>query len=44
MGAMLPPARRGGWRPKRHWRDGTSAVSFDPHTFIERLAERVRKL
>ncbi|MCC7014834.1 MAG: transposase [Planctomycetes bacterium] len=23
---------------KRHWRDSTSAVSFDPLTFIERLA------
>jgi hypothetical protein len=26
---------------KRHWRDGTSAVSFDPLTFIERLAALV---
>jgi len=26
---------------KRHWRDGTSAVSFDPLTFIERLAARI---
>ena len=23
---------------RRHWRDGTSAVAFDPLTFIERLA------
>jgi hypothetical protein len=26
---------------RRHWRDGTSAVSFDPLTFIERLAALV---
>lgn len=26
---------------KRHWRDGTSAVSFDPLTFVERLAALV---
>ena len=26
---------------RRHWRDGTSAVSFDPLTFIERLAAPV---
>lgn len=26
------------YRLRRHWRDGTSAVSFDPLTFIERLA------
>jgi hypothetical protein len=41
MGAILPPARRGGWRLKRHWCDGTSAVSFDPLNFIERLAALV---
>ncbi len=26
------------YRLRRHWRDGTSAVSFDPLAFIERLA------
>ncbi len=29
------------YRLKRHWRDGTSAVSFDQITFIERLAALV---
>ena len=29
------------YRLRRHWRDGTSAVSFDPLTFIERLAAQV---
>lgn len=26
---------------RRHWRDGTAAVSFDPLTFIERLTALV---
>ena len=26
---------------RRHWSDGTSAVSFDPLTFIERLAAQI---
>ncbi len=29
------------YRLRRHWRDGTSSVSFDPLTFIERLAALV---
>ena len=34
----LAPDGRVIYRLRRHWRDGTSAVSFDPLTFIERLA------
>jgi hypothetical protein len=29
------------YRLRRHWRDGTSAVSCDPLTFIERLAAQI---
>gem|GEM_PF-1075151 len=35
---VLAPDGRVIYGLKRHWRDGTSAVSFDPLTFIERLA------
>jgi hypothetical protein len=35
---VLSPDGRVIYCLKRHWRDGTSAVSFDPLTFIERLA------
>jgi len=34
----LAPNGRVIYRLRRHWRDGTAAVSFDPLTFIERLA------
>ncbi len=34
----LAPDPRVVYGLKRHWRDGTSAVSFDPLNFIERLA------
>jgi hypothetical protein len=34
----IAPNGRVIYRLRRHWRDGTSAVSFDPLTFIERLA------
>lgn len=37
----LAPEGRVVYGLKRHWRDGTSAVSFDPLTFIERLAALV---
>jgi len=37
----LAPEGRVIYGLKRHWRDGTSAVSFDPLTFIERLAALV---
>jgi len=37
----LAPDGRVVYGLKRHWRDGTSAVSFDPLTFIERLASLV---
>ena len=37
----LAPNGRVIYRLRRHWRDGTSAVSFDPLTFIERLAAQV---
>ncbi|MBM3977729.1 MAG: hypothetical protein FJ294_13370 [Planctomycetes bacterium] len=37
----LAPDGRVVYGPKRHWRDGTSAVSFDPLTVIERLAALV---
>jgi hypothetical protein len=37
----LAPDGRVVYGLKRHWRDGTSAVSFDPLTFIERLAALV---
>ncbi|MFM8780592.1 MAG: transposase, partial [Gemmatimonadota bacterium] len=37
---VLAPDGRVIYGLKRHWRDGTSAVSFDPLTFIERLAAR----
>jgi hypothetical protein len=37
----LAADRRVVYRLRRHWRDGTSAVSFDPLTFIERLAAQV---
>jgi hypothetical protein len=37
----LAPNGRVVYGLKRHWRDGTSAVSFDPLTFIERLAALV---
>jgi hypothetical protein len=39
-GAALAPDGRVIYCLKQHWRDGTSAVSFDPLTFIERLAAR----
>jgi len=29
------------YRLRRHWRDGTAAIAFDPLTFIERLAALV---
>ncbi|MBL8802749.1 MAG: transposase [Planctomycetes bacterium] len=32
----LTPNGRVVYGPKRHWRDGTSAVSFDPLSFAER--------
>ena len=35
-----PPALAG-LNSRAHWRNGTSAVSFDPQTFIERLAALV---
>ncbi|MCC7013024.1 MAG: transposase [Planctomycetes bacterium] len=38
---VLSPDGRVVYGLKRHWRDGTSAVSFDPLTFIERLAALV---
>ena len=38
---VLAPDGRVIYGLKRHWRDGTSAVSFDPLTFIERLAALV---
>ena len=37
----LAPDGRVVYRLRRHWRDGTSAVSFDPLTLIERLAAQV---
>ena len=37
----LAPDGRVVYGLRRHWRDGTSAVSFDPLTFIERLAALV---
>ncbi|MCC7014815.1 MAG: transposase [Planctomycetes bacterium] len=37
----LAPDCRDIYGLKRHWRDGTSAVSFDPLTFIERLGALV---
>ena len=37
----LSPGGRVIYGLRRHWRDGTSAVSFDPLTFIERLAALV---
>ena len=40
-GAALAPNGRVVYGLKRPWRDGTSAVSFDPLTFIERLAALV---
>ncbi|MBM3978235.1 MAG: hypothetical protein FJ299_14770 [Planctomycetes bacterium] len=38
---VLSPDGRVVYGLKRHWRDGTSAASFDPLTFIERLAALV---
>lgn len=38
----LAPNGRVGYGLKLIWRDSTSAVSFDPLTFIERLAALVR--
>ncbi|MBM3989201.1 MAG: hypothetical protein FJ294_14740, partial [Planctomycetes bacterium] len=38
---VLSPDGRVVYGLKRHWRDGTSAVCFDPLTFIERLAARI---
>ena len=38
---VLAPDGRVIYGLKRHWRDGTSAASFDPLTFIERLAALV---
>ena len=38
---VLAPDGRVIYGLKRHWRDGTSAISFDPLTFIERLAALV---
>ena len=37
----LAPNGRVIYRLRRHWRDGTSAVSFDPLTFIERLSAQI---
>ncbi len=37
----LAPDGRVVYRLRRHWRDGTAAVAFDPLTFIERLAALV---
>ncbi len=37
----LAPDGRVVYGLRRHWRDGTSAISFDPLTFIERLAALV---
>jgi heme-degrading monooxygenase HmoA len=38
---VLAPNVRVVYGLKRHWRDGASAISFDPLTFIERLAALV---
>ena len=37
----LAPDGKVVYRLRRHWRDGTAAVAFDPLTFIERLAALV---
>ena len=37
----LAPDGRVIYRLRRHWRDGTSAVSFDPLTFLERIVAQI---
>ena len=37
----LAPDGKVVYRLRRHWRDGTAAIAFDPLTFIERLAALV---
>ncbi len=39
----IDPDGRVVYRLRRHWRDGTSAIVFEPLAFVERLAALVRR-